>query len=81
VNGNPLASGTTISVSAAEGDIKVSGDISINLPDTQSRSFTMFSFSAYDSKPEETNPKRAEIKISVSGPNGESSTTIVGNAR
>lgn len=80
-NGNPLSKGATINVSAPEGDIKVSGNVSVILPDTQSPSFTMFSFSAYDSDPTVNNLKRAEVKITVSGPNGSTSYTIIGTAR
>ena len=80
-NGNPLATGANISVSVSDGDVKVSGDISILMPDTQSRSYTMFSFSVYDSKPEEDLLKRASVTISVSGANGTATYTISGTAR
>ncbi len=80
-NGNPLSQGATITVSAPEGDIKVSGDVSFIFPDTQSSTFTTFSFNAYDSKPEENVQKRAEIKITVGGANGSTSYTIVGTSR
>lgn len=80
-NGNPLVEGTTISVKVDEGDIKVSGDTDIILPDTQSKNFTSFSFLAYDSKPDTTVTKKATITISTSGPNGDKKISITGNSR
>jgi hypothetical protein len=80
-NGNPLAPGTTINVKVDEGDIKVSGDTEVKLPDTQSRAYTMFGFTAFDSKPEEEKVQNAVIIITVGGPNGEKKYTLSGLSR
>lgn len=80
-NGNPLAEGTTISVSVTEGDVGVTGNTNVRLPDTQSAAYTAFSFTAYDSKPDTVAPKRAIIKIATSGPNGTAQLDISGIAR
>jgi len=82
-NGNPLSEGTSISVSVAEGDLDVSGDIDIQIPDTQSSGagLTSFSFTAFDSEPEENRPHNAIITISVTGPNGNKTLSISGTAR
>lgn len=80
-NGNPLAAGTQIRVSVKSGDVDVSGDIEIKLPDTQSKAFTNFSFTVFDSKPEETKVQNAVIEISVTGPNGDSKAAISGTSR
>ena len=82
-NGNPLSEGTSISVSVTEGDLDVSGDIDIQLPDTQGSGagITIFSFTAFDSEPEEDRPHNAIITISVTGPNGNKTLSISGTAR
>jgi hypothetical protein len=80
-NNNPLAKGTRISVSAEEGDITLFGDIDITLPDTQSETFTQFTFTAFDSEPVTTDPKNAIITIQCSGPNGDESLSISGISR
>lgn len=80
-NGNPLSEGQGITVTIAEGDLEVYGDINVRLLDTQSSAFTMFSFTAYDSKPDTLNPHQAIIDIETSGPNGEKKYSIYGNAR
>jgi hypothetical protein len=80
-NGNPLAAGTNISVSVADGDIKAVGNTGIELPDTQSPSWTQFGFSLSDAKPDSIAPNFASVKIRVSGPNGKAETAIFGTAR
>jgi hypothetical protein len=79
-NGNPLSEGTTISVTVAEGDLKVSGDVDVRLPDTQSKAFTFFSFTAYDAKPDTINSHQAIIEIETTGPNGDKKISITGTA-
>ena len=81
VNNNPLSKGTRISVSVEEGDITLFGDIDITLPDTQSESYTQFTFTAVDSEPGTTDPKNAIITIQCSGPNGDESISISGISR
>jgi len=80
-NNNPLAKGTTISVTVVEGNISLLGDIDYTLPDTQSRAFTQFTFTAFDSKPDTLNPVNAVIKINAAGPNGDESMSIYGISR
>lgn len=80
-NGNPLSGGQTIKVEVNKGDLEVSGDIDITLLDTQSKGFTMFSFTAVDAKPDTTKLVQAIIDISTSGPNGEKKLSIYGNSR
>ncbi len=77
-NGNPLTEGTSISVKVTEGNLKVEGDIDVRLPDTQSKSYTMFSFSAYDSKPDTAMALKAMISIETSGQNGNKKISISG---
>jgi hypothetical protein len=81
VNGNPLAGGTTISVSVTEGELDLSGDIDISLPDTQSQFYTNFSFTAYDAEPGTEEPQNVIITIQTSGPNGNQSLDIFGTSR
>lgn len=80
-NGNPLAEGTSIAVSVTEGDVGVTGNTDVRLPDTQSRAYTSFSFTAYDAKPDTTVSKQAVITIATSGPNGDAKEAITGVAR
>ncbi len=82
-NGNPLSEGATISVSVSEGDLKVTGNIDIRMPDTQGRGpgLTSFSFTAYDDKPDTTRSHLAIISLEVGGPNGETKVDISGTAR
>jgi hypothetical protein len=79
-NGNPLSEGQSITVKVNKGDIEVSGDIDIRLPDTQSTAFTMFSFTAVDSKPDTSKSQQAIIDIETSGPNGEKKISIYGTS-
>ena len=81
VNNNPLVKGTRISVSVENGDIDLSGDIDITLPDTQSQAYTQFSFTAFDSDPNTSEPMNAVITIDCSGPNGDESISISGVSR
>jgi hypothetical protein len=80
-NNNPLAKGNSISVTVEEGNISLLGDIDIILPDTQSESFTQFSFTAFDSEPDTLNPVNAVIKIQSTGSNGNESINIYGTSR
>jgi hypothetical protein len=80
-NGNPLSEGTSIAVSVSEGNVGVTGSINVRLPDTQSSAYTIFSFTAYDSKPDTSFAKRAIIKIATTGPNGDAQVEISGTSR
>jgi hypothetical protein len=77
--GNPLAPGTTITVSVKGENMDVGGDVNIQLPDTQSKAWTHFSFSCFDSKSDEIKPTGVTVTISVSGPNGKAGYVIYGS--
>ncbi len=79
-NGNPLSEGTSIKVST-EGDIDVVGDIDVKLPDTQSKSYTTFSFIAFDTRSDTLNAQQAAITIKTTGQNGEDQLTITGTSK
>ncbi len=79
LNGNPIASGNTITVTV-EGNVKAQGDISINMPDTQSRSWTRFSFTLIDADPDKNETQPVSIKIEVDGVNGKNSLSITGTS-
>lgn len=79
LNGNPIAPGNTINV-IVEGNVLASGDLNINMPDTQSRKFTQFSFTIQDADPDINVSKPVTIKIEVNGPNGYNSLKISGTA-
>ena len=80
-NGNPLSEGQTITVKINKGDLEVTGDIDIRLPDTQSKALTFFSFTAADSKPDTTKIQQGIIEIETSGPNGDTKISIYGTSR
>ena len=77
-NGNPMSSGQTISVKVNKGDLEITGDVNVSMLDTQSKTFTMFSFTASDSKPDTTKLQQAIIDISTSGPNGDKKISVYG---
>lgn len=78
--GNPLAKGNTITVKV-EGNVKAQGDIGVNIPDTQSRSWTNFSFTVSDSDPENDKLEPVTITIESDGPNGKNKISITGTSR
>jgi hypothetical protein len=69
-NGNPLSEGTSINVSVSGENIETLGTLDVDLPDTQSSSWTTFSFLVYDSQDTVTVVKPVSIEIATSGPNG-----------
>jgi len=76
-NGYPLAQGTQISVESTAG--AVLGDVDVYFPDTQSQSWTYFSFVLFDNNTEEADPPViAAVAITVSSPNGDASLLITG---
>ncbi|MBT8378798.1 MAG: hypothetical protein KJN64_06195 [Ignavibacteria bacterium] len=76
-NGNPLSNGTSIKVTVEGESVDAQGDLDFTLPDTQSPSWTQFSFFVYDiADTVAVNP--ATIKIEVNGDNGQAFTTISG---
>jgi len=78
-NNNPISSGNKITVTV-EGNVRARGDININMPDTQSRNWTMFSFSLEDSDPTRTEFSRVYVKIEVSGISGTNVINIQGTS-
>ncbi|HSR16921.1 MAG TPA: hypothetical protein VLM39_02420, partial [Ignavibacteriaceae bacterium] len=80
-NQNPLAGGTRISVDVAGDDAGLLGDVSFNLPDTQSPLWTQFRFILYDTKPDTTKLVPVGLSIVTEGPNGRASVTITGHKR
>jgi hypothetical protein len=78
-NSNPLAGGTSIKVTVDGEDVKSQGDIDIILPDTQSRSWTQFSFVVWDAKVDTLNSlSPVVISIKSDGPNGKAQVTLSG---
>jgi hypothetical protein len=77
--GNPLAPGTSITVTVKGENMDVGGDVSIQLPDTQSKAWTHFSFSVFDKEADEVKPTGVTLTIRVDGPNGKSTVTIYGS--
>ncbi len=75
INGNPLALGTTISVTATgsgAGTLQLFGDLKINVPDTKLKGSgtTQFSFTALDTtKNDGKGPQSTKFTITVDGPN------------
>ncbi|MBI2416371.1 MAG: hypothetical protein HYV28_00375 [Ignavibacteriales bacterium] len=80
-NDNPLAPGTTVSVSVEGENVKVSGATSFQMPDTQSKSYTKFRFVVYDTADTVDVVKPVNIKVTSSGSNGASELNISGTAR
>lgn len=83
-NGNPLAKGTTILVTADAANldyISLQGQIDNELPDTQSQSWTQFSFTLFDAYPGTDELMGVSITIKVNGPNGLAEKTIIGSSR
>jgi len=79
-NQNPLSSGTSIAVNVNGPDVATQGDVSINLPDTQSKSWTHFNFLLYDSNDTTNVAKPVTVVISVTGPNGSAKAKISGTS-
>ncbi len=82
INGNPLAPGTTITVSAEGEGITVLGDVSITLPDTQGRGpgLTEFRFTLEDVDGDVNEQKAVEVKIDIISPNGNIAARINGSS-
>ncbi len=78
-NGNPLAGGTSISVSVEGDDVEAQGDLNVSLPDTQSPAWTQFNFLVYDTDSVNV-AKPVTIRIETSGPNGEGFITVSGTS-
>lgn len=80
-NGNPLTSGTSISVEGEGKDFILAGDKEVTLPDTQSKAWTNFSFSVSDAVDTLISTNRVVITIKSSGDNGKGSLIFSGIVR
>ncbi|MDP2302615.1 MAG: hypothetical protein Q8N03_09370 [Ignavibacteria bacterium] len=79
-NSNPLSEGQTITVLVEGEGVEGRGDVSINLPDTQSPAWTFFSFSITDT--DTANVVRSvDVTISTTGPNGQAKLSFGGIVR
>jgi len=79
-NGNPLAGGTSITVSVEGEDVDSQGDLNVSLPDTQSPAWTQFNFLVYDIIDTVIVNKPVTIRIETTGPNGDGFITISGTS-
>ncbi len=79
-NGNPLAGGTSITVSVEGDDVDAQGDLDVSLPDTQSPAWTQFNFLVYDTVDSVNVAKPVTIRIATTGPNGEGFITVSGTS-
>lgn len=81
-SGNPLASGTTISVTGIGLDsigVVLNGDIAVTLPDTRDKSWTSFSVGLADlGSGNWTEGTKVGLSINVQSPNGNLKKTITG---
>ena len=80
-NGNPLGKGTTISVTVDGESVSTQGQTNVELPDTQSPSWTQFSFTVFDSDDSTNVVKPISITVKSNGPNGIGEKTIKGTSR
>jgi hypothetical protein len=82
-NGNPLASGTKITVKVEGENTKVIGDVDVSLLDTQSRGSgtTQFQFTISDSDKEKEVEEVVQVTITAEGPNGKATLTLTGTTR
>lgn len=80
-NGNPLAPGQNITVAVEGENVAARGEVNINLPDTQSKAWTQFSFLVADTNDSLNVAKPVFIKIVTEGPNGKNGILITGTAR
>ena len=78
-NGNPLTSGTSITVNVDGDNVKLTGQKAVQLPDTQSKAWTQFGFSVTDTDSSAA-VRTVSITISSNGSNGKDEVTIYGSA-
>ncbi|MCF6270310.1 MAG: hypothetical protein L3J41_11400 [Melioribacteraceae bacterium] len=82
VNGNPLAHDNEYKVQLiTEGDVAVGGSGAlVVMPDVQTGNMT-FTFTVYDTKPNDDKLENIIVKVNVAGPNGSVSTSVSGTTR
>lgn len=81
VNGNPMSEGQSVTIKIDSEFYEVVGTTEVKFPDTQSKSYTSFSFMAYDTEPDSLNVEQIGIEIKSSGPNGESTIGFSGTGQ
>ncbi|MBI3195059.1 MAG: Ig-like domain-containing protein, partial [Ignavibacteriae bacterium] len=72
-NGNPLAEGTTINVSATgtgANSVLVSGDVNVTMSDVSNPAYTQFNINLQDTNTTFVGDRTLRFEISVAGPNG-----------
>ena len=81
--GNPLVSGTSIQVAASgpgSSDVTMTGDVTVNIPDTQDKRYTQFQVSLKDNRTTGLNQSQAlTLTINVTSPNGINKLILTGN--
>jgi hypothetical protein len=77
-NGNPLAGGTSVSVNVEGEFVEAQGDLSVNIPDTQSPGWTQFNFLVFDTEDTVNVVSPVTISVETTGPNGSGLLTISG---
>ncbi|MGB2869347.1 MAG: hypothetical protein WBD36_12910 [Bacteroidota bacterium] len=79
LNGNPLASGNTVTVSlsGASNELQLSGDATRTMPDTQDTTLTNFSVVVTDTKKGGASGQ-VTVTVSVTGDNGTASQSFTG---
>lgn len=80
-NGNPLAGGTSVSVTVDGENVAALGELNFELPDTQSELWTQFGFLVYDVEDTVDTATPVSITVSADGPNGKANLTIFGISR
>ena len=81
INGNPMSEGQTVTVAIESQFVDIAGTTEVKFPDTQSKSWTAFSFIAFDTKPDTLFTESVTIEIKTSGPNSEATIVVAGSAR
>lgn len=80
-NGNPLAKGTSITVTVDGTSVGSQGNLSVTLPDTQNRAWTKFNFMVFDNVDTVNVASPVSISILTTGPNGSAIKTFSGISR
>ncbi|KAB2926076.1 MAG: hypothetical protein F9K22_01945 [Bacteroidetes bacterium] len=84
INGNPLASGAQISVTATvagmdASNILLTGDVNKTIPDTDNKNYTKFTVNVADKRTARLNENiPITLNVAVTGPNGDLTKTLTG---
>lgn len=79
-NGNPMSEGQTVNITVESEFVDVAGTTEVRFPDTQSKSWTAFSFIAFDTKPDTLYSEAVTIEISTAGSNSDATIIASGSA-